>query len=77
METAKRTIAKTLTWQVVGLLTMTLIGYVITGSAGAGGSIAAVSTCIGAVFYLLHERAWARIRWGRLPHAAQDTLSGH
>lgn len=65
METPKRTLAKTLTWQAMGLATMTGIGYVVTGSAGAGGTIAAVGAATGAVFYVIHERIWARVRWGR------------
>jgi len=64
MESPKRTLAKTLTWQAIGLLSMTLIGYLVTGSVGAGGGIAAISAMTGAIFYVVHERLWARIRWG-------------
>ncbi|MEV8465189.1 DUF2061 domain-containing protein [Fluviibacterium sp. DFM31] len=64
-DTPLRTLAKTLTWQGLGLLTMTLIGLAITGSVSAGGTIALIGAGVGAVCYVLHERLWARVRWGR------------
>jgi len=65
MDRPRRTLVKAITWQALGLLTMTGIGFVVTGSVGAGGSIALSGAGIGAVFYVVHERVWACIRWGR------------
>lgn len=65
METPKRTILKALTWQALGLVMMTLIGLAVTGSVQAGGFIAVISALTGLVFYILHERLWARVAWGR------------
>ncbi|MEM7190974.1 MAG: DUF2061 domain-containing protein [Pseudomonadota bacterium] len=65
MDSAARTIFKALTWQASGLICMTLIGYVTTGSFTAAGSIAIASTAIGFVAYFVHERLWSRISWGR------------
>jgi len=66
MESPTRTIAKAVSWQLLGLLSMTLIGYLFTGSVAAAGSLAVVTTIIGAVCYVLHERLWNRIAWGRI-----------
>ena len=66
METNKRTIAKAFCWQAVGLIVMTIIGYIFTGSAGEGGALALTSAVVGLVNYFLHERMWARVRWGRI-----------
>ena len=66
MESPTRTIAKAVSWQLLGLLSMTLIGYLFTGSVAAAGSLAVVTTIIGAVCYVLHERVWNRIAWGRI-----------
>ena len=66
METNKRTIAKAFCWQAVGLVVMTIIGYIFTGSAGEGGALALTSAVVGLVNYFLHERMWARVRWGRI-----------
>lgn len=67
METPARSLAKAVTWQLLGLVVMTLIGYLITGSLGAGGAIAVAGTASGFVSYIAHERIWARIPWGRRP----------
>ncbi len=66
METKKRTIAKALCWQAVGLIVMTIIGYIFTGSAGEGGALALTSAAVGLMNYFVHERLWARVRWGRI-----------
>ncbi len=67
MDTKKRTIAKAFCWQGVGLIVMTIIGYTFTGSVSEGGALALTSAAIGLVNYYLHERMWARVRWGRIP----------
>lgn len=64
MDSPLRTLIKALTWQATGLVTMTIIGFVATGSLRAGGSVALVSAATGLVFYALHERLWARVHWG-------------
>jgi uncharacterized membrane protein len=69
METKKRTIAKAFCWQAVGLVVMSVIGYAFTGSAGEGGALALTSAAVGLMNYFLHERLWARVRWGRIPGA--------
>ena len=67
MDTARRTLAKAISWQTLGLAAMTLIGYLYTGSASQGGAIALTGMAAGFLTYFLHERAWARVRWGRRP----------
>ena len=66
MDTPSRTFAKAISWQALGLLVMTLVGWLLTGSAGTGGAMAAVSAIVGLTCYVLHERLWSRVRWGRL-----------
>lgn len=65
METNRRTLAKAVTYQLMGLAVMTLLGTLFTGSAGAGGALALISAAIGAFGYVVHERLWARVRWGQ------------
>jgi len=64
METPLRSLAKALTWQALGLLTMTAITWMLTGSLATGGAVAGLGAVTGAAAYVLHERVWARIRWG-------------
>ncbi|MBZ0130497.1 MAG: DUF2061 domain-containing protein [Rhodobacteraceae bacterium] len=68
MDSKQRSIAKAVIWQAIGLISMTLIGFLITGSAWSGGALALVNAAIGLALYLAYELVWARIRWGiRLP----------
>ncbi|MAM62297.1 DUF2061 domain-containing protein [Maritimibacter sp. UBA3975] len=66
MDTARRTLAKALTWQLLGLVTTTALGYAATGSLTAGGALALSSALVGFICYAVHERLWSRIRWGRI-----------
>jgi uncharacterized membrane protein len=65
METRKRSVLKAVIWSVIGLVTMALVGAIATESFAVGGALALVNTVIGLVMYLLYERIWANIRWGR------------
>lgn len=65
MDTRKRTILKALTWQGLGLFTMTAMGLIYTGSLTSGATLALSSMALGFVFFLIHERIWNAIGWGR------------
>lgn len=65
METRRRSVVKAVIWNIMGLATMTLVGLVATGSAAVGGTLAIVNTAIGLSMYILYERVWAGVRWGR------------
>lgn len=65
METGKRTLVKTLIWQVLGIISMSLVGLAITGSLISGGVLALANTGVGIVTYVAYERVWLKINWGR------------
>ena len=65
MDTAKRTLLKAVIWQITGILTMGLVGVIMTGSISQGLGLALVNTAVGTVTYILYERCWARVCWGR------------
>ena len=65
METRQRTLVKAVLWSLLGLLNMCLVGVVMTGSFAVGGMMAVVNTIIGLSCYVLYERLWSRIGWGR------------
>lgn len=65
METRQRSVVKAIVWNVMGLVTMTMVGLFATGSATVGGVVALVNTAIGLTMYLIYERVWAGISWGR------------
>ncbi len=64
-ESTVRTIAKAVSWQALGLVVMTAIAFVITGSAAEGGLVAIAGAAVGMVSYVLHERLWAKVSWGK------------
>lgn len=66
METRSRTLAKAVGWQLLGFGVMVLVGLVVTGSVALGGTLAALNTGLGFLCYVLYERLWSHIRWGRL-----------
>lgn len=65
METRRRSVVKALIWNVMGLVMMTLVGLLATGSVALGGVVALVNTAIGLALYIVYERVWAGISWGR------------
>lgn len=65
METRLRSIAKTVTWQLSGLVSTSAIAFLFTGSLGEAGAVALASMAVATVCYVLHERAWNLVRWGR------------
>ena len=65
METRRRTVVKAIAWNLLGFLSMSLVGLAMTGSVAIGGTIAIVNTLIGLTCYVIYERIWAHIRWGR------------
>lgn len=65
METPKRTMVKGTLWILMGLVVMSLVGLLFTGSMAVGGTMALVNSLIGFVNYVLYERLWSRISWGR------------
>lgn len=64
MDLKRRTIAKALTWQTLGLISMTGLGYLTTGSLRAAGGLALAAFVTGTVSFVIHERLWARVAWG-------------
>ena len=66
METRQRTVVKAVFWTLLGMVVMVIVGLVFTGSAVVGGGIAVVNAVVGLFSYVIYERLWSNIRWGRL-----------
>jgi uncharacterized membrane protein len=62
--TRRRSIAKTISWRVLGSLDTLLLGYIFTGSVAIAGSIATTEVLTKVVLYYFHERGWAHVKWG-------------
>ena len=64
-EKVKRSLAKTISWRIVGTLATILISWIITGTLALAFSIGVIELISKLVLYYYHERAWNRIKWGK------------
>jgi uncharacterized membrane protein len=64
-DTPVRSLAKAVSWRVTGTIDTFLISWVITGQAllASGIALTEIMTKIG--LYWMHERIWARVKWGK------------
>lgn len=60
-----RSIAKAISWRVIGTLDTLLISYLITGEVAIAASIASIDFVSKMFLYFFHERIWNNIGWGR------------
>lgn len=83
-----RSLFKAVTWRIFGSLDTALLSFLVPmlfhvpmkQSAGIALSIAAFETVTKIVLFYLHERAWARVTWGRADteiEAHPDEFSHH
>ena len=65
MENHKRTLAKTVTWRVIGFFTGMITIYVFSGSFSIAFGSAIVANLLKTGMYYVHERAWNKSNYGR------------
>ncbi len=64
-ENIKRSIAKTISWRIVGTIDTVIISYLITGTLALAAAIGGVELITKMVLYFFHERTWNNIKWGK------------
>lgn len=77
METRRRTLVKAVLWNIIGLVMMSLVGFLATGSIAVGGGLAVANSVIGLTCYIIYERVWANISWGRMLPDRFTSPDGH
>jgi uncharacterized membrane protein len=65
METTRRSIAKAISYRIFGTLTTTALVLLVIGQLELAAAIGLADTLFKIVVYILHERAWNRIAYGR------------
>lgn len=60
-----RSIAKAVSWRVVGTLDTLLISYLLTGKVAIAASIASIDFITKMFLYFFHERIWNKVSWGK------------
>lgn len=60
-----RSVAKAISWRVIGTLDTLLISYLLTGEVAIAASIASIDFVTKMFLYFFHERLWNKINWGK------------
>ena len=63
--TGKRSVVKAITYRLAIICLDFIAIYLLTGKAPVAVSFMIVSNIYTTIGYVVHERIWARIRWGR------------
>lgn len=59
-----RSLAKTVSWRIIGTIDTVLLGWLITGNMEMGIKIGGIELITKMILYFFHERAWAKIDFG-------------
>jgi uncharacterized membrane protein len=65
LEKPIRSVAKALSWRLIGTADTLVVSYLITGAIGLATSIAFVDFLTKLLLYFFHERIWNHIKWGK------------
>ena len=60
-----RSIAKSISWRIVGTLDTVIISWLVTGNLSVAFSIGFIEMITKMILYFFHERAWNKIKWGK------------
>lgn len=63
-EAHSRSMAKAISWRVLGSIDTFLLSWLFTANLKAAGAIASTEVLTKMVLYYLHERAWSGVKWG-------------
>ena len=74
-EAHSRSMAKAISWRILGSLDTFLLSWLFTSSIKAAGAIALTEVLTKMALYYFHERAWSGIGWGMKEPVATDTGS--
>ena len=64
MESRRRSVAKAVSYRLFASVLTTLIAWALTGQASTGVKIGLLDGLTKLFAYFLHERAWARVKYG-------------
>lgn len=60
-----RSIAKSVSWRIIGTLDTIIISWIITGTLSVAFSIGVIELFTKMILYFFHERIWNKISWGK------------
>lgn len=60
-----RSVAKAVSWRIIGTLDTLVISFILTGEVILAASIASIDFVTKMFLYFFHERIWNKISWGK------------
>jgi len=69
VETARRSVVKSISWRIFAALITSSLAYILTGKGEFAAKIGILDTAIKLIVYYWHERTWNKINYGRVPAA--------
>ena len=65
MDSHLRTIMKTVSWRVMGMLFTAAVAWIVTRKIGFAASIGVIDFVVKGLVYYVHERVWNKLELGR------------
>ena len=65
MEIYKRTLMKAVTWELSGIIVLSILNYIVFGQAWSSAWVALGYGVLRVGMYYGHERLWKHICWGK------------
>jgi len=66
LDTRLRSLVKSITWRIMGILVLGTITWIITGDWIETTYITVTFNVIQVILYFFHERLWERTNWGKV-----------
>lgn len=60
-----RSVAKAVSWRVLGTLDTIVISWFVTGQIAMALSIGSIEVVTKMILYFFHERLWNAVKWGK------------
>jgi uncharacterized membrane protein len=72
-ETRRRAIVKAITYRVIVAITLAAISWFYTGNLFETSAVSITYTVIATIVYYVHERAWLKVKWGKVFHSKKNS----
>lgn len=74
MESTRRSIAKAVSYRIIGTLTTALVVFIAIGRLDLAAAVGVLDTLFKIFVYVGHERLWNRIPYGRQQREPEYTI---
>lgn len=74
METTRRSLAKAISYRIIGTLTTGLVVFIAIGRLDLAAAVGLLDTFFKIFIYVGHERVWNRISYGREQKQPEYTI---